>query len=355
MREAVREALRNLRAGVGGSPWLAAVLVVILAAAVILPQLALLDADRRARDFRESGAATLVIQAPGRIDGAQCDSFGNLPNVVAAGAVRELSDGVRLTLLPSTSARFYESTPGFAGVLGADVTGTGVLLSTEVVDALGWRSGQAALIAGGRVPVAGSFSYPDDGRRPGFGFSVVAETLADQGPFDECWVTVWPQTSDVESLTGLVVMAAPGSDDADSGPKLLRVNTSFGTTFDTGPVAYVWEYAAVAGLVLGAIAAVTFVRGRRLELASARHVGVQRADQLAMLLSEMIIVTLIAALVVAPFAVHLAVMAEPTATESLALYALRGLCATLAGVVAGTILAWSGIRERHLFRYFRER
>ncbi|MFF3027201.1 hypothetical protein [Microbacterium sp. NPDC057944] len=352
--EAAREAARNLRAGVGASAWIAVILIALLAGAVILPQLALRDADARANAYQAAGAATLVVQAEGRIDGEQCDAFAALPNVVAAGAVRERASGTKLTLLPRTSARYFEATPGLADVLDADRNGGGLLLSSEVSDALGWSPGQSLLLDGTQAPVAGTFRYPDDGRLPAFSFAVIAETMS-QGRFDECWITVWPQTDAVESLASLAVVEGSGGDGAGSGLKLVSANSSLGARFDVGPLAAVWTYAAAVCGVLAAVVALLFVRARRLELASARHVGVRRSDQLATLLLEVAVLLGLALLIVSPVALYLSLTAGASTTSSLHWYALRGVCAVLGGVVLGTVLGWASVRESHLFRYFKER
>lgn len=351
------EARRNLQVGVGGGPWRVFVITVLAAAAMLLPQLALLDANARATAFQQSGAATLIVQAQGRIDGRRCESFLDLPNVTAAGAVREQKEGVRLTLLPSTTVRYFESTPQFAAVLNASEAGTGLLLSQAVVDAVGWTAGDSLRIAGqGRVPTAGSFPYPDDGRVAGLGFSLISEVPAWQKSFDECWITVWPQSSEIESLASIVVAPDSASGDGSAaGPTLLHANSSLGTRFSVGIADMVWAYAPVAAMVFTAIATFFFTRARRLEVASARHVGVRASDQLAILVSEMLVCTLMAVVIVAPVALYLVVTATPDLAGSLGWHSLRGASAIFAGAIAGTVAGFLGIRERQLFRYFRER
>lgn len=352
--EVGREAVRNLRAGVGGSPWLAVVLVLAASVAVIAPQWALLDGDARAREYRDAGAATLIVQDSGRIDGARCESYLSLPNVMAAGAIREVIDGVRLDLLPSTSVRYFETTPQFAGVLGAEPEGAGVMLSADVADAVGASSGGSMLLGDSHVPVASVFDYPNDGRVTGLGFAITGDVPAGSGLFDECWITVWPQTTDIEGLASYLTVPG-GSADSQSELRLQQANSSLGVQFTIGPSRQVWEYAAPVGMAAAALAALVFVRVRRLELASARHVGVRVADQAAVLVTEAISVSVVAVAVVAPVVAYLTVAVQPEAAASLGWYALRGAVAVLVGALLGALIGLAGVRERHLFRYFRER
>ncbi|KZE90581.1 hypothetical protein AVP41_00100 [Microbacterium sp. TNHR37B] len=346
------EAYRNLIAGVGGSRVLLIVVIVLTACGVLVPQLALLRADARAVAYQRSGAATLIVTAEGRIDGLRCEAFQQLENVTAAGALRE-REGLTLALLPSTTVRYFESTPQFAGVLGASGTGAGLLLSDEVADAVGWRDGETLSLAErGRVPVAGRFAYPDDGRVAGLGYAIVGDAPASSGLFDECWVTVWPQTPIVESLAGLVVV--PGGAGAAAGPTLLQANATLGARFSADTERVIWSGAGIAAALLIAAAVAFHVRGRRLELASARHVGVRPADQYAITVIEVTVLAGIAMVIVLPVAVSLIVSA-PSIAVPLMWHAVQSAVLALAGAIGGAWVGLAGLRERHLFRYFRER
>lgn len=354
LTDVLGEARRNLQSGVGRSSILVVLLVGLAVVTVLVPQLALTHANARAMAFQDSGAATLIVQAEGSVDGAQCETFGALPNVTAAGAVREQREGARLSLLPSTTVRYFEASPQFAAVLNATQTGAGVLLSDEVADATGWNPGDALLIDGhGRTPAAGTFSYPDDGRVAGFAFSLIGEVPATLDLFDECWITIWPQNQEIESLASIVV----DSDDAatsTTGPTLIQANSSLGARFTAENEEMIWNYAGVAGAFLAAATMIFHIRGRRLELASAQHVGVRRADQFAIMISETILISLAALIVISPAAVYLSSVI-PSIADSLGWHAVRGASMFLAGTTAGTVIGLLGIRERHLFRYFRER
>ena len=346
------EAVRNVRAGVGGSGLLLIVVIVLTACGVLVPQCALIHADGRAVSYRESGAATLIIRAEGRVDGIRCEAFNGVDNVVAAGAVRERSS-IALTLLPSTAVRYFEGTPQFAGVLGARVSGAGVLLSDEVAEAIGWREGDPVSIRErNRVPVGGRFAYPDDGRVTGFGFSIVGETPARGGLFDECWVTVWPQTGVIEALSGIVVTSAGAGSGA--GPTLMQANPTLGARFSASTERTLWSFAGLASAVLIGGVVALHVRGRRLELASARHVGLRASDQYGVVLIEVGIVASVAVIVALPVAVYLVVTA-PSIAVPLAWHGLRGAALSFAGAICGAAIGLAGLRERHLFRYFRER
>ncbi len=346
------EAYRNLIAGVGGSRVLLIVVIVLTACGVLAPQLALLQADSRAVAYQRSGAATLIVKAEGRIDGVRCEAFGQLENVTAAGAVRE-REGLTLALLASTTVRNFESTPQFAGVLGARGAGAGLFLSDEVADAVGWRDGEALSLAErGPVPVAGRFAYPDDGRVAGLGYAILGDAPASSGLFDECWVTVWPQTPIVESLSGLVVVS--GGAGAAAAPTLVQANATLGARFSADAERVIWSGAGLAAALLIGVAVAFHVRGRRLELASARHVGVRPADQYAITVIEVAVIAGIALILVLPFAAY-AIFSEPSIAVPLLWHAVQSAILALAGAICGVMVGLAGVRERHLFRYFRER
>ncbi len=354
-REIVREAARNVVAGVGGGPWLTLALVVVTALSAVVPQLALLDAHERALSFRDSGAATLIVHSPGQIDGRQCEAFLSIPNVVAAGAVSEEAEGITLSVLPRTTVRYFVGSPQFADDLGADRDGSGVLLAADVADALGSRAGRSVLIDGEQAAVAGTYRYPDDGRRAGLGFAVVGERPAGVSLFDECWLTIWPQTPDVQTLAQLAVVQLANGSAAGLSPGLSQLNSAFGATFSVGMHREVWVFSSVGGMVLAALVTFVFVRGRRLEFASARHVGVRAGDQAAIVVTEIVALSILAMTIVLPAAAYLIVTADREAMASVTWWALRGALAVGSGAILGAVLGVLTVRERSLFRYFRER
>ena len=352
MRDVFGEARRNLAAGVGGIVWLILLLALALGIGVVAPQLAITTATTRALEFQAAGAATIVVRANDAIDGRRCEALASLPNVTAVGASRE-TDGARLALLPSTSIRTFDVSPGFARVLNVTPRGAGLLLSEEVARTLNVATGESITIKdAGPVGVTGVFAYPDDGRRPSFTYSLLAEATPGGARFDECWVAVWPQDSEVDGLARLAFdanAAQPGVQ-----PEILRANNTLGNYFSDANERLIWTWAGLAALGLAATATYFHVRGRRLELASARHVGVRVPDQYATTLTETLAALLCAVLIIAPAAVYLA-LASPITAHPLTWAAIRGAGHALTGVVLGTLLALATIRERQLFHYFRNR
>lgn len=108
----------------------------------------------------------------------------------------------------------------------------------------------------------------------------------------------------------------------------------------------------LVGLVLG----VASVRTRRLELASARHAGV-RADALALQTGIETTGWVLAGTLLATPVVYLAASTglEGVDTQSLWVLGLRTVAAGAGACIVGAVLTTLGTRERHLFRYFKQR
>lgn len=320
------------------------------ALAILAPQWALFDATERARQYRDSGAATLIVQSEAAIDGRRCEAFAELDGVRAAGAVREVLSGVPLAVLPNARIRDFEASPQFADVLGATRTDAGLLVSEQISDLLGKGAGDTIRVGDRQARIAGTYPYPDDGRVAGLGNAMVGEVPA-WGVFDECWLIVWPQNPRIDTLAAF----AADANFAAAGPKLIQANTSFGPRFEIGFIGYIWEHSATVAMLLAAIIAVAFVRSRRLELASARHVGMRIDDQLLILLSETVAAAVLALVLLSPAAMLLATSADAETAIVHIRYALRGSIAVVAGSLLGTVAGALTVREHHLFRYLRQR
>jgi hypothetical protein len=310
-----------------------------------------------AQDYQSSGAATYLLSAPGRVAADACDALGEVDGVVDAGALRRAGSGLTPVRMPATNLPVYEATPGLvAAITGSTArTGAGVLLSGTVAESLGLGAGDEVVTATGSVPVSGTYVYPDDGRRAGLGYAVLAPVPA-SGLMDECRVTVWPSSPErVRLLWGTL---RDGSDPEGDEPRLLQLSTRHGTAF-TGGAEHDARISRFAPLVAGAAAlAVGFVtvRRRRLELAGALHLGCGRSALLGQMLLEAVAPTLVAAALTTAGTVWLLVSPLGEVEPGALLRSAAGVVAlTACGHLLGVAAATGITRERHLFHYFRHR
>ncbi len=356
------EAWRDVVTGTG-RPGLLAVLFLLVvggvAAADVRAVVGVLDS---AEQFRRSGAAVQVLEAGadggGAVDGAACDALAGTDGVQAAGALR-LAEPTRVATLPAQDLTTYEVTPGLLEVVreaggrtAADAGATGGLwLSADLAEVLGTRPGDEVLTRSGPATVAGVYRWPEDGRARSLGFAVLAPVAAG-GAFTQCWAQTWPVDEDV---TGLLYTGARAGRTADA--TVAQLNPALGAAHPTpdllaaratalAPVA-----AAVAGLALG----FGSTRVRRLEIASALHARVPRSHLTWQHLLETVAWLAAASLVAAAALVWVAGVGNPGPAWPTWVAGSRTLGAGAAAVVLGTLAGVAATRERHLFRYFKER
>lgn len=351
-----REVLRNILTGT------ARVTVFGVALALVSSGLALADLasvralEQQARAFQDAGASIITLVAPGRIDGRVCESLATLDGVRAAGAIRESKEQVRALALPGAPLQTKDVTVGFPALLTRnDPTGAGVVLVRNAADQLGLAPGDTLHTSSGEVRVAGVFDYPDDGRRTGLGYAALLPTV-DAKPFDECWVDAWPAVPALPALIMTTVTPSTGARDEEA-PALGQLNTRLGAALD-GPTLFAARVTAsvplvalAAGLALGFLS----VRLRRMQLASALHSRVRRSDlhlQVVLETGAWVLPAFAVGLAVCGFAVALGDPADHLTNAALA---LRVPVTCAAAALAGATLALTATRERHLFRYFKDR
>ena len=335
---------------------LTAVFATMLAALICSDAVSIAKHIRSANDFRAAGATTYYVTADDRIDPATCENLRSAEGVSAAGALRAPSDRVTVATLPGSPIPLHEVSPGFAGVLAAESgEPRGVLVSRELSETLGTAPGDAVPSSHGELRIAAVFDYPSDGRRPGFAYSVLAVSNTPLA-FDECWITVWPQLTNLRSL--LLSTVLPGADGVSAKqPQISQLNPTLGGSF-AGDTAFLSRItranpavSALIGLSLGFLS----VRIRRLHIASALHAGVRRRDVVAIHTLEASAWSLAACVI----AVGIALGATRLVPEidqrailaSLIAIPLAGLAGVLVGAAVSTLLA----REKHLFRFFKDR
>jgi hypothetical protein len=354
------EAFRNLTTGTSRALLLAVALTAAVAVTVGVDVRAVVTEQVRHEEFRMSGAATWVLTDPGNVDAGRCERLTAIAGVGAAGALRQ-AGSTTLAVLPSTSVPMHEATAGMVRVLRVKGTAAaGTWLPQTYAEDTGLAVGATTPTVGGApLTVAGLYPFPDAARSNPLSHAVLAPAPP-TGAFDQCWVDL---TVYDEATLALLSTALRGPGDSAQPAQVTQLNTSLGRSHDlptalaersTRPLSF-------AAPVLSALLAVIAVRMRRLELASARHIGVRRRDLTAQ-------VTIEAALwagagaVLSLAAIYL--LAAMTATGR-DLVTISPHAAWLWGARitvcawATTVLATAGtvatVRARTLFRYFRER
>ncbi|WP_407320541.1 hypothetical protein UQW22_08700 [Isoptericola halotolerans] len=359
-RSVAGEAARNLVTGTTRALWWALAFVVLVGGLAVADARVLVRVWQDADAFRSAGAAvqTLASEREQVVDGTRCQALSGVAGLTGAGALRPGAP-VRAASMPSSDLTVWEVTPGVLDLLTTTArpvrtaTGTttgGLWLADDLAAALGASAGDELVIDDGRVRVAGVYTWPDDGRDRVLAYAAVVAVPA-TGTFERCWAGAWPVDDDAAGL--LYSATSPGADDLRLG----QLNSTRGSGYDLSglvdarPTAVAPAAAAAVGLVLGYLA----VRTRRLELASALHARVPKpfltwqhlleaGCWLAAALSVTAAATGVAALVGSP-----GPYLGTWATAGMA--AGTGAAATLIGTLVGVLTT----REKHLFRYFKER
>ncbi|GAA1564669.1 hypothetical protein [Leucobacter aridicollis] len=349
------EALRNLVAGTTKALRNACVLagvLTLLTAADVLTVDALVV---RAQDYQRSGASITTLEAPGLIDGASCDSLAAAPGVRAAGAIQLADDSITAAALPGGAIVSIRISPGALRVfrVEGDTGGAGAILASDVMTMLGLHVGSSLHTLTAEVPIRGSFVWPQDGRRDGFGYAALVPDTSG-APFDECWVEAWPVPPNLSE-----VMRTALNPDPSHQTKIVssQVNTSLGRTFNGGESysARTTKFAPYVALFIGAGLGYVSVRARRLELAAAQHVGVTRPAQTLQLLFETGIWVSCAGIITGGIvSAGIMVIAE-THSPTLWMLALYTAIPGMAGCLLGAVGASLSITEKQLFHYFKTR
>jgi hypothetical protein len=265
--------------------------------------------------------------------------------------------------MPSRRIASFEVSSGFGRLLdlarGGGAWASGVWVAEDLARALGLGpgAGSVPLAGGGAMPVDGIYAYPNDGRNPKLAYQILAP-VAPVGLFDECWALVWPDSARASGLLMLPVAPLPaGLDGQRPRPETSQANTTLGIGFDgQGKFAALplWPMTwagGLAGLALGFVS----VRLRRLELAAVLHAGWPK-DALAAQIGIETGWWLVLGLAPAAVGCYWAAAQGNTADWPSA-FDPAGRTLALAAVAAflAAQLATALTRERHLFRYFKNR
>lgn len=354
-RSALSEAWRNVATRTS-RPLLSLVVFVCLVGGLALyDTVAIVGILADARAFERSGATVTTVLAPAGVDGAACSNLSKASGVRAAGALAEAPDVV-FSALPSTGVPVKTVTASFLDLLEhrADRSMPGLYLSKDLATTLGAHIGDTVNTHTGDTVVEGIYRYPDDGRAPGLGYAalIVAPPTSDTH-FDECWMDV-PHPDD---RTSSLIWTAVSATDPDNSPVLAQLNPTLGRTFDAAGLVRDRASAngGAAALVLGAALGAVTIWLRRVELAAALHSRVPRSALLLQGFTEAILWLAPASAAAFTACLIAAQPALPGDLPSVLLSAGRVISAGAAGVILGSAAATWFTREKHLFRYFKER
>ncbi|QNE35503.1 hypothetical protein [Leifsonia shinshuensis] len=348
------EALRNVLSGTSRFAVLAAGFGLIVGALGVLDARSIIALQWQTHAYISAGGTIRTVGSPGNIDSATCEQLANVSGIEGAGSLSQ-GDPVTLLAMPDNPIPLYTASPGFARVLGLPENAhTGLWLSGQVADKTGLNTGARVETSHGRTVVAGVFDYPSDGRDPRLEYAAIASTTPGERA-DECWAIVWPTSQQRNDLIRTSVVATDASTRVTDGV----LNSSAGSglapaeAFQQRMTRFASWGAAVAGAALAFFAVVR----RRLEYAAALHTGASKPTITAVALLEAVAWQGVGALI-AFGAIALASTIEFPA-DSAAVHVLgvvaAGPALAFVGGVLGTAVGMLTVREKHLFRYFKER
>jgi hypothetical protein len=347
-----RELVRDVISGTGRAGLFGSLSILVLGLVVIAEVLTASALARQAIEYRVAGAAITTVALPGRVDGRACEALANSPGVLAAGALRAAVP-TTLVAIPDSPLEQYETTPSLARLLRATDAGRGAYFSQDVVDVVGQT---VATIEGGNIPVRGTFSYPADGRRPGFGWAMLSPMRPGDGAFDECWIEVWPERKDTRRL--LLTAISPGNSvDPAAEPQVSQLNGAHGVDF-SGVASYEnrpTRFAPLVALLIGSLLGGISVRMRRVEIAANLHAGASRRMLIVQQTVEAAAWALPAAVCGWAIGCVIAVSQAPQELAALARGSAHIGAAFLLGALWG---AWVGtvlVRESQLWSYVKSR
>ncbi|MCL2595245.1 MAG: hypothetical protein FWD83_06965 [Promicromonosporaceae bacterium] len=371
LREVFREAYRNVATGTARPLIALFAFALVVGAAGFAQARGVVGVAQDALTWQQQGSAVQIITFENQIDGRQCDALASLPGIGAAGAVRQI-DSVRLAALPSVPISTFEVTPGLGELLGVTAGPGqeigGVWLSEDLARVIGITDTELPLVIqnvegagrwahGGTFGVAGVYSSPAGGQSSPLDYAVLSPA-APVGSFDSCWALLWPESSQTISLLPLsveVTSTAPG--EHRQTPRLAQLNTTAGTSFDAAgrlDALPTWPL-TVAAVGFAAVLGFGLTYTRKLELASALHAGVRKPSLLIQLGIEALYWLIPAVALVIPAAFWAAARENPDPTWIAFYPALRTTALAVLAALLTVLIAALLVREKHLFRHFKQR
>lgn len=356
LRDSAGEAFRNVTTGMTRPVTLIVMLSCVILACAGLDMRQVWGIEQQADAYRSSLSNAYFIKAEGQVDPRSCGSMRSGSAVQGAGALRKV-DPLRFALAQNSPVNTYEVSPGFIDIVtggtGSRGSGGGIWLSQNVAAKFGLSAGSLIETTTGRMRVAGVYPWQEDGRDTRLGYAALVETL-ETGTFDECWVALWPPHDVSMSLRRALVFSSHSSD-----AQVAQVNYTQGERFDpnTAFLTRVTRPLLLVPLPLCFITVFAFCRRRRLESAGCLHAGEPKASMVLRLLMEYGFCVLVAMLVAVPPVVITSCLTagRKGAGGLLVVSLLPVLYFALLGVVAGALAGAVSIREKALFRSFKQR
>ena len=343
---------RNILTGTARARLFAILLGVLACTLAAADAITITIIQSAAQRYLDSGAAIRTLTTSNEVDGSTCERLTETDGIQRAGALRE-ADPTGLPALPRSPVATFEASPAFADILGIDPRESGIWGSQALANSRGVTPGDRIETTHGATFVAATFDYPSDGRDARLNLAIVVPTLS-TGIFDECWALVWPENPD---LDGIIRSATtPGAGQAEP-VTIAQLNTTQGARFD-GLASFndrITRWASLAVVAIGVGLGWLSVTRRRLEHASSLHAGQTRGALLTSVLTETAVWALTAAIIgleiVAVALTTSAVGLEGSLFGDLAQTVLGGSAAAVIGAAGASLL----VREKHLFRFFKER
>ncbi|MBF4461800.1 MULTISPECIES: hypothetical protein [unclassified Rathayibacter] len=284
--------------------------------------------------------------------GTACERLARVSGARAAGALSE-GEGVVFEALPSSAVPSKRVTPKFIELLDNqhDPGVAGLYFSQDVATALSVGVGDVVPTKSGPVSVAGIFNYPDDGRLPGLGWSVLVPAPANE-MFDSCWLDVPFVQSQAASF--ILTAVAPGNVEK---PTVSQLNSRLGENYDVAEVVDTRQslIAIPSALIFAISLGYALTRSRRLELSSALHVGVRRSALVVQATAENSIWLIAANITIFSCAAFVVILESPIDRGAILLGVGRIVILASMALLLGSCLGVAVTRERHMFRYFKER
>lgn len=308
-----------------------------------------------ADEYVSKGASINVFKAAGQINPAACEALNQVPGIRAAGAIRLVEDKVTLTALPSAPVPLAEVTPHFPDILKAQTAPVNGVIASEQVHAYTQvEPGHELDTRQGKIPVSGVYPYPEDGRVPGYGYLLLSPTNKGGG-FDECWVDIWPESPEKTALLHTTLMASTGEE--RQTPQLSQLNPTLGSSFQAVKL-YQQRITRFLPAAIGVVAmsvGFALVRIRRLDYAAALHARVPRHDMYLVILGQTLIWLLPTLAVLELLAVVMSTFIIGNLDSTALLLTNRIIMVIPIAVILGLSVAWQFTKEKHFFRYFKNR
>ena len=306
-------------------------------------------------EYVSKGASINVFKAAGHINPTACEALNQVPGIRAAGAIRRVEDKVTLTPLPSAPVPLAEVTPHFPDILKAQTAPvTGVIASEQVHAYTQVNPGQELDTHQGKIPVSGVYSYPEDGRVPGYGYLLLSPTTKGGG-FDECWADIWPESPEKTALLHTTLMSSTGEE--RQTPQLSQLNPTLGSSFQALTL-YQHRITRFLPAALGIIAfslGYALVRIRRLDYAAALHARIPRHDMYLVIIAQTLIWLLPTLAVLELLAISMNTLIIGNPDQTALLLTNRIILIIPIAIITGLSIAWQLTREQHLFQYYKTR